>query len=640
MGLPLVVRKRLIESLRVFERQMLAFPLLVVSFASIAFLCGGACAPWQWWSALAIVLILPYFAITPPHSAFLADLIFVATLLGIFFAVYLFSDPATLPDMAVCHLPAIRMLIEGWNPVYDSDATAIISRLGLADWDMRYFHVIFMKNFAWVFSAVSYFFFGNPFAHVSIPGYFLEISMFLAAGRLFRALAWRRSLFWTAFFAVAVKLAMGQSAILGALPLDQASMYAIGAMLLVQTRCIATGAVDPFALFATTFAAAAIKPAGIYAALISWLLFGAAFVARYKKEAVRGILRRCAWFAGFAVLFVAVQFHPYVTSYVKYGHPLYPAATGDAKAHPAMDLTWDFMLVNDDYRQMSAPAKWINAYVSPSLVKWHYNRKLGRNDFYPMTWCWKFTSNGDYPGPLLPDARIALWLAIGVLALCRPFRLMAVFFLLTLVVWPPDMYGYNRYFPYMYVLEGLALTAAAKYAMDRNRAAGTVFAGVCVAWCGAAGLRTTVQRLLYTSHISEGLPNVIYTGWRENSGAATQTKPYGKLSVRVETPPEKSKGYCWERNNIKLLLRLVDGDVQPRLACEADACPYTEDEIVRVPGYFIRPKTDAETALSKKPRLTRVFSYLKADLRLVFCDAPLRMLRAVKKWRLCRAENQ
>ena len=47
-------------ALETFERQVLVFPLLVVVLACASCLFGGRCAAWQWWTAVATVIAVPF----------------------------------------------------------------------------------------------------------------------------------------------------------------------------------------------------------------------------------------------------------------------------------------------------------------------------------------------------------------------------------------------------------------------------------------------------------------------------------------------------------------------------------------------------------------------------------------------------
>lgn len=48
------------DALKTFEWQVLVFPLLVVLLACASFLFGGRCAAWQWWTAVAAVVAVPF----------------------------------------------------------------------------------------------------------------------------------------------------------------------------------------------------------------------------------------------------------------------------------------------------------------------------------------------------------------------------------------------------------------------------------------------------------------------------------------------------------------------------------------------------------------------------------------------------
>ena len=171
-----------------FERQVMLFPLVVVVLASLSFLCGGACAAWQWWTSVALVLALPFAARADRRDALKAGGLFLLTLAVLYGCVRLTRDSWWV-DAVAYHLPATRLLIDGWNPFAAATPSALGAAMQIDPEEMRMLHVLFLQKAVWVFNAAAFFFYGDV-ESVTTPLEFY--AFFMAAVVLWRALdTWR-----------------------------------------------------------------------------------------------------------------------------------------------------------------------------------------------------------------------------------------------------------------------------------------------------------------------------------------------------------------------------------------------------------------------------------------------------------------
>ena len=170
-----------------FERQVLVFPLLVVFLACASFLFGGTCAAWQWWTAVAVVVLVPFARKKKWRATLGAAGLFVLLLFFLRCMIPpLVWDTTECDDMSSYHLPMVQLLVEGWNPVMDPTAEKIVASLGLDLWGMAPLHVAFLPKTLAVFSAVAHTYVKDPYALTFPLLIFLWLGVFLAGIRMFR----------------------------------------------------------------------------------------------------------------------------------------------------------------------------------------------------------------------------------------------------------------------------------------------------------------------------------------------------------------------------------------------------------------------------------------------------------------------
>ena len=137
-------------------RLFLVFPIAVVLLASVAFLFGGCCAAWQWWLATAVAVASGFWRRTA-RDGVRTGLIFLSWMAIVWVGCGLAVAPNWF-DESVYHIPAVRMLADGWNPLFVSTPEELLRATGFEATDFRVDHVLFMPKIVWIFSAVAYFF--------------------------------------------------------------------------------------------------------------------------------------------------------------------------------------------------------------------------------------------------------------------------------------------------------------------------------------------------------------------------------------------------------------------------------------------------------------------------------------------------
>ncbi len=431
------------ETVAIFARQVLVFPLLVVLLACTSFLFGGRCAAWQWWTAVASVVLVPFARRSQWRAALRTAGLFALLLFALRCLIPpLGWDDTTCPDMPVYHLPMVQLLIEGWNPVADPMAENITTSLGLDLWGMAPLHVAFLPKTLAAFSAVAFTFVDDPYALTFPLPVFLWLGVLLQAFRTFRGFP---------------RLALS-AAIVGILPIvtlqmpvDLCVAFSSCGLLLTMLDALRRRKCDWLALAIWTAWMMNLKLNGVLGAFVFCAAFAAATIWRNRTE-WRKWLGRFAAFAGVLVLLWAlVSWNPLGTSWQTFGHPLYPFKTIDAKRFPVMDLTWDIRIGNRDLQRMNKLGRFVHAYISPRTTVAFYRWHLNRPDFEPVGiwWGWR-----EFPTGIV---RLAICLAFGILFVLPAGRLWGMAGLVLMAAVPNDVVGFTRYQPWLSALGCLAV---------------------------------------------------------------------------------------------------------------------------------------------------------------------------------------
>ena len=439
-------------ALETFARQVLVFPLLVVVLACAAFLLGGTCAAWQWWTAVAAVVLVPFVRKDRRRAALGAAGLFALLLFALRCLIPpLLWDSVRVSDMPVYHLPMVQLLIEGWNPVADPLAEEITASLGLDLWGMAPLHVAFLPKTLAVFSAAAYTFVRDPYALTFPLPVFLWLGVFLSGIRLFRGFV---------RWAFVAALVFVLPTVTGRMPVDLSLAFASCGLLLTMQDALRRKRCDWMALTAWAAWMMNLKLNGVLAAFVFCAIFVAAKIWKERTDWRKWLVRFAAFGGVLILLWGLISWNPLGTSWRNYGHPLYPFKTVDAERSPVKDLTWDLQGGNDDFFKMGRAGLLAHAYLGPETTIAWYRWKLGRKDFLPFGVWWGWNE--------FPTARFRAGLSLMfVLLLFLPKgRIWGLAGLLLLVLVPKSMIGFTRYQPSLWSLGCLAAVLAAERAEE------------------------------------------------------------------------------------------------------------------------------------------------------------------------------
>ena len=418
-------------------RLFLIFPMSVVVLAFLAFCFGGHCAAWQWWGAVATTVACGFWRRTPREGV-RAGLFFIGWLAVAWVGCGLAVAPNWF-DEAAYHIPAVRMLADGWNPLYVSTPEELLRLTGFSASDFRVDHVLFMPKIVWVFSAVAYFF-TNDVLNPLVP-----ILWFLVPTTLMRI--WRSmdgaAIVWKILAVPLVYCLLFNSAYVVDLVVQLA---AIG-LLLSFEEVLSGKKADVLSLVVFSFWMMGAKTSGLLHGGFFWTIFLVVVLAR--KLDWRPFAQVVATVS---ILLTLVCATPYLTSIRHYGHPFYPSYSFDERRFPVRIITEDFITgQNEDAASMGLLGRYVYSFVSPSLARTWYRRWLDKPDFQPYSAnnC-HYPNDGDGTEPTRLGMRVAFWTSMALLLLAgrKSFRLIALMVVLGTAAAPLPLLGYIRYIPW------------------------------------------------------------------------------------------------------------------------------------------------------------------------------------------------
>ncbi|MBR3582471.1 MAG: hypothetical protein IKO01_03390 [Kiritimatiellae bacterium] len=446
--------RSLAAAVAALEGPLLVFPVLVIEIVAATFLFpGGRCGAWQWWLAVAGTVAWAYGRAGNRRSGIAAAGGFLAVL-GF---LWLLSNATVVEaryDMLRCHVPAVRLLIGGWNPVWGGTPEGIQAATGVDPSSLYALHAVSMPRGVWYFAAAAWFFAGNP--HNLL---FPLLPLLLAGTALvlldaFRGLprTWR-------ILAVAALAGLMPD---WTNPLDAAlDLCAIG--LLASFRdWLRGGRWNALRIGAFTVLMAVAKPNGLLQAMLFWAIAAILGGLRGRiRPCRRPVL--CTGLLAVALVVTVVTSSPLISPWGWFSHPFQSLAADDGARIQAEKLTADFLDRNEDAAAMGHVGAWFNAHVSPGLVRAFYRARTGREDFFPESLTWGQAIHE--PGtPTTAGWRLAFCtLLLLLLAGGRGGRFVALCLLAATWTLPTEMLGYRRYVPWTFsaAVFGLPLLHAA-----------------------------------------------------------------------------------------------------------------------------------------------------------------------------------
>ena len=442
---------------------LLIFPIIAVCTASIAFLCGGKCAIWQWWFSFLISSVYIFMRFSK-RQACVSVLCLISFLLFLWFAATIIIDDAG-GDNACYHLPAIRMLCTGWNPVFVATPEAIQREVGLDPGKMRVYHVLFTEKVVWVFNALFSLFSRDSFAFLFPLPFFLLCSVAFTVFRVFPE--WHRLSKCLVIWVIWVASPCSISG-----PTDSVCALAGAGLVLAMLGDISGKGRFWGDLFGYSFWMMNSKAPGLLTCFVFWCIYAAWLFFCHKQSFRSNFTFLFLYGILLTSLFAVVSFSPYLTAWRDFGHPLYPFKTIDAQRYPIRDITYDFDYTDSKYECIGRLGNFINAYVNPAVVRKYYSIRMHDSDFIPVRRIWKMDwEQGGIPektSPTTPKFRMQICLVVILLFLVPRFKLVGAMVLLGLFFFPCKYMGYMRYLPWYCIGEACLSGGAMEYCLSHR----------------------------------------------------------------------------------------------------------------------------------------------------------------------------
>ena len=451
------------------ERGLIALPLIALVGAAGTFFLGGKLTSWH--APIALVGTLATILLINRASwsirccslaAFLSYLFLIWLSLGCIYC----CDC----DSNAYHLPVVRLLMNGWSPVWGATPEAVTTAFGLAPSEMWLSHVLFITHPIETTNAVFAFWTQAPMS-LMFPMFLLLLP--LALGALWRFVRYQKWPLYT--WLIPTAMLLGEACTFGlSLVVDAVALFAAIGLLVSMAQYLGNRTrFKSILLF--SFWMMVSKQAALLECFCFWVVFSAILLWQERSHwrSVLGKLSLCGAILTGALLFTCAA--PYITSTIRYGHPLYPAFTANPQKYPTIDITEDFLNTrNEDITLMSAAGLWVNAYLSPSLAHKYYAWKYNRPTFRPFCGPWDQSNNKGkgYDSPLAAERRWPLVFGLLILLLFgkTSLRFIACAMLLGLSALPSQYYGYLRYIPWILLAPALAYAHLLSYVDNHSPA--------------------------------------------------------------------------------------------------------------------------------------------------------------------------
>ena len=423
---------------------LLAWPTLTVLFASVGFLLGGAVSGWHAAAGFAGAALLALVG----GGGWRVGAKRVGWLIVAAAAVFALDQSFVLFswwDAQAYHVFASKLLLDGWNPVFDATREAMLAATGADPATFNSYHVAYLPRGGWVWGAATAALTGNLESGdtlILIAAVALCAVAWRVTPLLFGGGRWKRWL-----FASLALLSPGVVASAFCFAQDGALYALLMTYLLAACAYRKTGRTAWLGVLAM----APVLGCNLkFTGAVSFALSAVVFTLPLAWGALRQGRARAFWkwvaanAAGF-LLALAVGFSPYLTNWANHGGPFYPEHSF-SKDEPLPAMTADFDLLNDDAAAMGYLGRVTNAYLSKWLAHRYYEWKLGKKPFNPVF-------HLDQVSGLGTGFRIVMCLTLLTLCLTRrcgtPWLLVAI--LLTSFLQPTKTMGYVRYVPQLWM---------------------------------------------------------------------------------------------------------------------------------------------------------------------------------------------
>ncbi len=418
------------ESLLSIPLLLLASLVLALFITGAGFFVGKVCSPWTlrvtWLVEIVIVTMISWKQGLKLICAL--AIISVATM-------FTFSYVGT--DALTYHFPMQDLLINGWNPVFDSSLERfdnVVGGLGLS----RY-HTLFLPKVNALCGALVALAL-NIYTGDAFLNYVLMVC-FLAVAYRFASDQWHLNSYYSAGFAVVCTFSTKVTSFLAG-QVDYVAYAGLCIAILSAVLWIKNSKLNDLVMLVLTLAICMLsKSTGLVCGV---LIAFATLVCAWRRQSF--------WNSMFVlgVLVVVIGASPLLTAWIQYGSPVYPNMSFDPSIAP-VDITADFTS-NADGDRMGYLARIAYAWLSPSITEKVCSIFYSKPDFHP-----EFYVCGGVKG-------LGLWFNILLILSMVAFALskngwplgIAIFVFITGNLAPLKYIGYNRYFPQMWIIPALA----------------------------------------------------------------------------------------------------------------------------------------------------------------------------------------
>lgn len=410
---------------------LLLLPLVLGLFVTgIGFFFGKVCSPWTLRVLYVVELVVVSMVSWRQGLKLLGSLIALACLTALTFSF-------TGCDAMAYHFPMQDLLINGWNPVFDSSLEKFDRVVG--DLSLSRYHTLFLPKVNALCGALVALSLG-VYTGDSFLNYVLMICLFSVAYR-FAKQQWNIGGFMCGVFAVVCTVSTKMTAFLaGHVDYVLYASFAISIFTACLWVCNASVR-DLCMLCATLTICMLAKTTGLMCGML--IMF---------------IVMICAWrrqsfwmmFLTLALLILAIGASPLLTAWIQYGSPVYPTMTFDPSVQP-IDITSDFS-GNEDSARMGYLARISYAWFSAPLTVKLCSLLYGQPNFNPI-----FEVPGGVGG-LGSWFNILLILSFISLVFSKKniVTVIVIFVFITGNLAPLKYIGFNRYFPQMWLIPALS----------------------------------------------------------------------------------------------------------------------------------------------------------------------------------------
>jgi hypothetical protein len=364
------------------------------------------------------------------------------------------------PDADAYHRPAIMLMSQDWNPVFDATVENVASYAEPTG-VFRFAHVAYLPRGAWYFGLTLY----DAFGFVEVADS-LNVLLWLVSLRLVWAVSTivgtLHELPRRVFTMVLASAPVVCSGMLGGS--SDSAMYSL---FLIAACSLTMHLQDGRRLWLVyAFLAMAVLPSLKYTGVVVCMVLAAVFaVAALAKSwqgtrwanlsLVQGVVG--AVFAA-ALVSAVINFSPYLTNWARYGGPFYPIQSFDRRIELKDLITDDFTGMNDDAKRMGYWSRVGYAYLSQSATLALWRTVGGVEGFSP-----RFDVQGGVGG-FGPFFRLGFVASLLLLPFVRvgPLAPMLIAIIATTMAQPLTYVGYARYVPQLYAFPLVVLMAATR----------------------------------------------------------------------------------------------------------------------------------------------------------------------------------